>query len=66
MSGDAMGITPPSTGTMFMLLGFRDGKAYAAPLGTSFDNTEAWKRVESLESLAEFLKVPYVSKDVEW
>lgn len=50
---------PPPTDTMLVSLLFQDGKAYAAPIGSSTVHPESWKRVKSLEALAEFLQVPF-------
>ena len=54
-----MSTEPPLTTELFMQLAFRDGEAYIAPLGTSPDLAEAWKRVDSLEQIAERLRVPF-------
>lgn len=55
MSDDTNRFAPPPLKpgeTLAMMLAFRDGQAYAAPVGTSLQNTDAWFRVDSLEALA--------------
>ncbi len=53
---------PPKADVMVLELAFWGRRAFAAPAGTSIHDTDAWRRVESLEELAAFLNVDYGSK----
>lgn len=62
--GEAMSdFSPPPTDTVACMLLFQDGKAYAAPAGTSADALDPWRRVDSLDDLAGFLRVPFRKPD---
>lgn len=50
---------PPKADMMVLKLAFQNGRAFAAPAGTSIHNTDAWRPVKSLEELAEFLNVDF-------
>ena len=43
----------PPGGSITVQVAFQDGEAYAAPLGSSMADPDAWIRIDSLESLAE-------------
>ena len=59
--GDGMSefTSPPKADVMVLKLAFWDGRAFAAPAGTSIHNVDAWRRVNSLDELAEFLNVEF-------
>lgn len=45
--------------SLLFQVAFRDGKAYAAPIGSPLDFHEAWIQINSLESLAVRLGVSF-------
>ena len=51
--------SPPKADVMVLKLAFRDGRAFVAPAGASIHNADAWRPVQSLEELAEFLNVEF-------
>ena len=59
-SKQAFGPPPLRPGeSLVFQVAFRDGEAYAAPLGTSLQVPEAWIRINSLEYLAMRLGVRF-------
>lgn len=45
--------------SLVLQVAFRDHRAYAAPIGTSLQNTDAWFRIDSLEALADRLGIDF-------
>lgn len=62
MSDDTKRFSPPPLKrgeSLAMMLAFCDGKAYAAPLGSSVYDPDPWIEVHSLEFLARRLGVEW-------